>query len=145
MRLNDIVKTLTAYQALQAGLAGRSVGSAAKQSATGDGQPQGTDATSSLDALGLQWLDPNQQQQDSVQLSGETGAAVDPAATTDPTAQDNSLGSIVESLIRQRQTYSFTLPGIGGMTSPISVTWQVEQAYHVIQFVPAGQSVDTQA
>jgi len=132
VRLTDIVNTLTAYRDLQAGLAGRSVAAANKgfEASVESGllpDAGAQDAAAVEDGGG-----------DSVELSGYRG-------TAEEDGSDDSLGAIVEGFIRQRQTYAFTLPGVAGISSPISVTWEVEQAYHVIQFVPAGQMVNQTA
>lgn len=138
MRLSEIVNTLTAYRNLQAGLAGRAVNAADKGAAADTGSGLTADQQPA-DASSFDWLN---SAQDTVQLSDTSGADQQPAAAD---STDNSLGAIVEGFVRQRQTYAFTLPGIKGVSSPISVTWEVEKAYHVIQFVPAGQAIDQQA
>jgi hypothetical protein len=139
VRLSEIVNTVQAYRNLQQALAGRTLEVAKKNSSAADNliaQSLGFGDTSSADQT-----DPSQQ--DSLSLSGATP---DASQSADPA--DDSLGAIVEQFLSQRQTYSFTIPGVGGMTSPISVTWEVQKAYHVIQFVPQsqvgqlGQSVD---
>jgi hypothetical protein len=132
VRISEIVNTLTAYRNLQAGLVGRADGTSDKSAGTSNGLA--TDNSGQSD--GLDWLT---KAGDTADLSGAD------ASQYDDGSGDDSLGAIVESFTRQRQTYSFTLPGIKGVSSPISVTWEVEQAYHVIQFVPAGKTVDTQA
>jgi len=132
VRLSEIVNTLTAYQMLQAGLSGRNVNASSKAASSGAGY--GLAAQPQAQSDGLEWLDEN----DSVELSGGRALGAEDE-------QDDSLGAIVEGFIRQRQTYAFTIPGVKGVSSPISVTWEVEEAYHVIQFVPAGSMVDTQA
>ncbi|MFT3684545.1 MAG: hypothetical protein QM783_06380 [Phycisphaerales bacterium] len=129
MRLSEIVNTVQAYRNLQQAVAGRTVAAAQKNA----------DAANDLLAqLGISQdasSDDQAKQADSVELSGAGG-------------QDDPLGAIVEGFYSQRQTYNFTIPGVEGMTSPINVTWEVQKAYHVIQFVPQsqvsqlGQSVD---
>jgi len=132
VRISEIVNTLTAYQMLQAGLTGRNVGAGSKAASTGPGD--GLPAEPQAQSDGLEWLN----ESDSVELSGAQPWGEDEGS-------DDSLGAIVEGFIRQRQTYAFTIPGVKGVSSPISVTWEVEEAYHVIQFVPAGSTLDTQA
>jgi hypothetical protein len=129
VRLSEIVNTVQAYRNLQQALAERTLQAAKKNSSAGD------DLIAK--SLGFSDAAPADQadagQQDSVALSGKTP---DPAPV-DPT--DDSLGAIIEQFVSQRQTYQFTIPGVGGVTSPISVTWEVQKAYHVIQFVPRSQ------
>jgi hypothetical protein len=147
--ITDMVNTVQAYRNLQQALAGRTLAAAQQTSAQSDDALMKSLGLSSTNAASSN--DGNAGQQDSVQLSGNYGSsAADPAASS-ADSTDNSLGAIIESFLSQRQTYKFTIPGVGGMTSPISVTWEVQKAYHVIQFVPQsqvsqlGQSVDQQA
>jgi hypothetical protein len=127
VRLSEIVNTVQAYRNLQQAVAGRTVAAAQKNA----------DAANDLLAqLGISQEDGSStdqsKQADSLDLSGQ-------GQTDDP------LGAIIEGFYSQRQTYNFTIPGVEGMTSPINVTWEVQRAYHVIQFVPQsqlGQSVD---
>jgi len=140
VRLSEIVNTVSAYRNLQAGLAGRTLAAAKQASDSSDEAMAKSLGLSSTDA---EPVDQGSDQQDVVELSGVAGGQA--LGSQDGSEEDDSLGAIVESFMRQRQTYQFTIPGVKGVTSPISVTWEVEKAYHVVQFVPRSQLVDTEA
>lgn len=136
MRLSDIVNTVAAYQTLGMLYGQRAVNGSA---ATGDQADQkNIAAMSEIDAITQTEPSTEQDQVDLSYLPGEQEAAIAQEA-------DDSLGSIIESFIRERQVVNYTIPGIAGLTSPINVTYEVEQAYRVIDFVPRGKQVDTQA
>lgn len=140
VRISELVHTANLYRQLQAGLTDRTLAAAKQASQSGDdalAESMGLTATDEASDAGS---DP---QQDSVQLSGDYGSA--DLESTDDGSQDDSLGAIVESFLRQRQTYQFTIPGVKGVTSPINVTWEVERAYRVIEFVPRSQMIDQEA
>lgn len=136
-----MIHTADLYRRLQAGLTERTLAAAKQASADNDAALAKSLGLDSLDAAAEDGYDT--QEQDSVELTGNYGLQ-DFAADGDAT-EDDSLGAIVESFIRQRQTYQFTIPGVQGVTSPINVTWDVERAYRVIEFVPRSQMVDQQA
>lgn len=138
VRISELVHTANLYRQLQAGLTQRTLDAAKSASQGGDeemakslGLAPTTDATDSA------YFTP---EGDRVDLSG--AYAPESAGAADETAADDSLGAIIESFLRQRQTYQFTIPGVQGVTSPINVTWEVERAYRVIEFVPRSQMVD---
>ncbi|MBY0308637.1 MAG: hypothetical protein K2Q09_07840 [Phycisphaerales bacterium] len=131
MRLSEIVNTVQAYRNLQQAVAGRALDAAKKNAAASE------DLLAQLGLAGGTGDQPEQTNPaDTVELSGQS-----------PNGQSGAdpLGAIVEGFYSQRQTYNFTVPGVGGMTSPVNVTWEVQRAYRVIQFVPQselGQQVD---
>ncbi len=141
VRISELVHTADLYRQLQAGLTQRTLDAAKKASDSGNealaqslGYAPSNDGTDSTDGAPAS---------DSVDFSGNAGSAG--LSATDSGSTDDSLGAIIESFLRQRQTYQFTIPGVQGVTSPINVTWEVERAYRVVQFVPRSQLVDQQA
>ena len=141
VRISELVHTADLYRQLQAGLTQRTLASAKQASQSGEEALAKSLGLDSLDAAATE--DGYEADQDSVELSGDYGSQ--DAVADDAASEDDSLGAIIESFIRQRQTYQFTIPGVEGVTSPINVTWEVEKAYRVIQFVPRSQMVDQEA